>query len=67
MDKPIFKEVPRRIINSFLTDVKLGGLNFHEVALMLHRWGYVSIVPSNQEVINLLYGSMGEYLDHCKQ
>lgn len=61
------REVPRHIINALLTDVKLGGLNFHEIACIMHMAGWVSFVPNNEYVINLLYGSVGNYLDHCKQ
>lgn len=67
MEKPIIREVPRHIINALLTDVKLGGLNFHEIAHFLNMAGWVSFVPNNEYVINLLYVSVGNYLDHCKQ
>ena len=63
MEKPKKKNIPQHIINSLLTDVKLGGLNFHEVALLLHKHGWVSFVPNNEYVVKLLYGSFSNYLD----
>lgn len=67
MEKPKKENIPQHIINSLLTDVKLGGLNFHEVACLLHTKGWLSFIPNNLYVINLLYGNVGNYLNQCKQ